>query len=522
MDDKSRPEIGETQQPGAIISPRKRNFIIIASLLALFLGALDALVMSAATPTIVADLGGLHLYSWVYSAYFLARAVSLPVFGKLADIYRSRRLFIISICIFMLGSILAGLAQNMMQLIISRVLQGIGAGGNFALVYIVLADISSPAERGKTLSLGSFIWGLASVLGPTFGGVVVTYFSWRWIFFVNVPLGAFCLLGIALFLIDVREKKKEAAIDYWGAVTLSTAILGLLTVFLMAGRSFDWVSPQIIGLSILTIAAGIAFYYAEKRAREPILSLDFFNSRGFSIGNGSAFLASFTIFALFAYSPLFIQGALGKTPLQMSVAMLTMSLGWSIGALVCGQMVNRFGQKPSTIFGCLCLVIGGGIMITFSADTSLTTCSIVLGISGVGMGFVSMATLLVVQDSLDISDLGVATSSHQFARTLGGTIGVGISGSFVTMTLSNVMESLMKTDLKNLPPSLIIEIKQNIENIFRPEIQAALAPEIQKAMQVAVARGVLTVFWITFFTSLLCLLLSLLIPVRSVPLPQKG
>jgi MFS family permease len=282
------------------------------------------------------------------------------------------------------------------------------------------------------------------------------------------------------------------------------------------------VSPQIIGLSILTIAAGIAFYYAEKRAREPILSLDFFNSRGFSIGNGSAFLASFTIFALFAYSPLFIQGALGKTPLQMSVAMLTMSLGWSIGALVCGQMVNRFGQKPSTIFGCLCLVIGGGIMITFSADTSLTTCSIVLGISGVGMGFVSMATLLVVQDSLDVSDLGVATSSHQFARTLGGTIGVGISGSFVTMTLSNVMGSLMKTDLKNLPPSLIIEIKQNIENIFRPEIQAALTPEIQKAMQEAVARGVLTVFWITFFTSLLCLLLSLLIPVRSVPLPQKG
>ena len=522
MDDKSRPEIGETQQPESIISPRKRKFIIIASLLALFLGALDALVMSAATPTIVADLGGLHLYSWVYSAYFLARAVSLPVFGKLADIYRSRRLFIISICIFMLGSILAGLAQNMMQLIISRVLQGIGAGGNFALVYIVLADISSPADRGKTLSLGSFIWGLASVLGPTFGGVVVTYFSWRWIFFVNVPLGAFCLLGIALFLIDVREKKKEAAIDYWGAVTLSTAILGLLIVFLLAGRSFDWVSPQIIGLSIITIAAGIAFYYAEKKAREPILSLDFFSSRGFSIGNGSAFLASFTIFTLFAYSPLFIQGALGKTPLQMSVAMLSMSMGWSIGALVCGQMVNRFGQKPSTIFGCLCLVVGGGIMITFSADTSLTACSIVLGLDGIGMGFVSMATLLVVQDSLDISDLGVATSSHQFARTLGGTIGIGVSGSFVTMTLSNVMESLMKTDLKNLPPSLNIEIKQNIEIIFRPEVQAVLAPEIQKTMQEAVAQGVLTVFWITFFASLLCLLLSVLIPVRSVPRPQKG
>jgi len=502
------------------IDAKRRFYIIIASLLALFLGALDSLVMSAAMPTIVSDLGGLHLYSWVYSAYLLARAVSLPLFGKLADIVRSRTLYIVSICIFVLGSIFAGLAQNMIQLILARVLQGIGAGGNFALVYIVLADVSSPENRGKTLSLGSFIWGLASVLGPTFGGFVVTYFSWRWIFFINVPLGVFSLLGIALYLVEVREKKKEAAIDYWGALTLSTTILGLLTVFLLAGRSYDWISPQIIGLSLITIAGGIAFFYAEKRAREPILSLDFFGSRGFSIGNGSAFLASFTIFSLFAYSPLFIQGALGKTPLQMSVAMLSLSLGWSVGALTCGQIVNRFGQKPSTVFGSLCLAVGGGIMITFSTGTSLAACSVVLGIAGVGMGFVSMATLLVVQDSLDRSDLGVATASHQFFRTLGGTIGVGISGSFVTMALSNVMESLRNTGLNNLPPSLKVQIKQSIENIFRPEVQALLTPKIQKTMQEAMAQGVSTVFWITFFASLLCLTLSVLIPVKTVPRPK--
>jgi len=513
---------GQRLSPEIAIDAKSRLYIIIATLLVLFLGALDALVMSAAMPTIVSDLGGLHLYSWVYSAYLLARAVSLPVFGKLADIFSSRRLYIISIFIFLLGSVLAGLAQNMMQLILSRVLQGIGAGGNFALVYIVLADVSSPENRGKTLSLGSFIWGLASLLGPTFGGFVVTYFSWRWIFFINVPLGLISLVGIAIYLVEVREKKKEAAIDYWGAFTLSTAVLGLLTVFLLAGRSYDWISPQIIGLTMLTIAASLAFYYAEKRAPEPVLSLEFFGSRSFSTGNGSAFLASFTIFSLFAYSPLFIQGALGKTPLQMSVAMLSLSLGWSVGALACGQTVNRFGQKPSTVFGSLCLAVGGGVMITFSTGTSLTTCSIVLGFVGIGMGFVSMATLLVVQDSLDKSDLGVATSSHQFARTLGGTIGVGISGSFVTMTLSNVMESLKNTGLNNLPPSLKVQIEQSAENIFRPEVQALLAPDIQKTFQEAVARGVSMVFWITFFASLLCLIISVLIPVRSVPMAKKG
>jgi len=518
-----RPEIdaelniinGGVLPPEPAISPRSRNYIILASLLALFLGALDALVMSAAMPTIVAELGGLELYSWVYSAYLLARAVALPMFGKMADMFKSRRLYIISICIFLLGSILAGLAQNMMQLILARVLQGIGAGGNFALVYIVLADISSPEKRGKTLSLGSFIWGLASVLGPTFGGFVVTYFSWRWIFFVNVPLGALSLLGIALYLIEVRDKKKGAAIDYWGALTLSTAILGLLIVFLLAGRSYKWLSPQVIGLSILTVVAGIAFFYAEQRAREPILSLGFFGRRGFSVGNGAAFLASFTIFSLFAYSPLFIQGALGKTPMQMSLAMLTLSLGWSVGALGCGQFVNRLGRKPSTILGALCLAASRAVMINFTTATSLTVCSVVLGIAGIGMGFVAMATLLVVQESLDVSDLGVATSSNQFARTLGGTVGVGISGSFVTMSLSNAMASLMNTGLQNLPPSVQIQLKHGIENIFRPEIQTLLAPEIQQKLQDTVASGITAVFRITFAASLLCLVLSLLIPVNK-------
>jgi EmrB/QacA subfamily drug resistance transporter len=515
MDDNSKAAVETTQPPEILIDPPKRSYIIIAALLTLFLGALDALVMSAAMPTIVADLGGLHLYSWVYSAYLLARAVALPVFGKLADIFRSRRLYIISIVIFILGSVLAGLAQNMMQLILSRVIQGIGAGGNFALVYIVLTDVSSAENRGKTLSLGSFIWGLASVLGPTFGGFVVTYFSWRWIFFVNLPLGAISLIGIAIYLVEVREKNKAAHIDYWGAVTLSAAILGLLTVFLLAGRTYDWQSAPVISLSVITVAAAIAFVHAERKAQEPILSLEFFGKRGFAIGNGSVFLASFTIFSLFAYSPLYIQGALGKTPLQMSMAMLSLSLGWSLGALACGQTINRFGQKPATVFGSLCLVIGGGIMLTFSVETTLTICSIVLGFLGIGMGFVSMATILVVQDSLDASDLGVATSSHQFARTLGGTIGIGISGSFVNMTLTKAIKSLSDIDLSRLPVSSNAQEVRSIENIFRPEIQVLFAPEVQIALKEAVVRSVAIVFWITFFASLICLILSLLIPVRT-------
>ena len=439
-----------------------------AALLALFLGALDALVMSAAMPTIIADLGGLHLYSWVYSAYLLARAVSLPIFGKLADIFNSKRLFIISIGIFLVASIFAGLAQSMAQLIVWRAFQGIGGGGIFALVYIVLTDISSPQNRAKNLSLGSFIWGLASVLGPTFGGFVVTYFSWRWIFFVNVPLSILCLLGIGFYLVEIREKKKEVAIDYLGALTLSTGVFGLLTIFLLAGRAHAWDSAPIILLLPVTIISGIAFYFIEKRAREPILSLDFFASRGFSLGNGTAFLASFSIFALFAYSPLFIQGALGKTPLEMSIAMLSLSLGWSLGALSCGQLVHKIGKKPATILGSMFLVVGGGLTLAFSASTALITCVIVLGFIGVGMGFVSMATLLIVQDSLTASDLGVATASHQFFRTLGGTVGVGVSGSFVTAGLARTMEPFMSSETGPLSQSSSNNVMQSIEKLEPP------------------------------------------------------
>jgi len=508
------------QTPIGRINPKRRFYIIAAALMALFLGALDALVMSAAMPTIVADLGSLDLYSWVYSAYLLARAISLPVFGKLADIFKTRRLFIISISTFLLGSIFAGLAQSMTQLILSRVLQGIGAGGNFALVYIVLADVSSPENRGKALSLASIIWGLASLLGPTFGGFVVTYFSWRWIFWVNIPLGLFSLLGIALYLVEVRAKKKEAAIDYFGVLTLSTTILGLLTVFLLAGRSYDWLSPEILGLSVGTVGSGIAFYFIENKAREPILSPGFFKVRGFSIGNAAAFLASFTIFSQFAYSPLFIQGALGKSPLQMGFAMLSLSLGWSAGAMACGQIVNRFGKKPSAIFGALCLAVGSAIMVTFSTTTSLTSFFVVLGTVGIGMGFVSIATLLIVQDSLDMADLGIATASHQFFRTLGGAIGVGVTGSFVTQALSNLVDDLIHSGLNDLPPSFHENMQQGFDSIFRPEIQALFGPDVQKAMQEAVARGVSLVFWISLFASALCLLLAAMLPSPSASRPQ--
>jgi EmrB/QacA subfamily drug resistance transporter len=473
--------------------------------------------MSAAMPTIIADLGGLDVYSWVYSAYFLARAVSLPIFGKLADLIKTKTLFLFSIGIFLVSSLVAGISPSIAMLILARVFQGIGSGGIFALVYIVLADIAPPGKRAKTLSLASSIWGIASVLGPTLGGFMVTYFSWRWIFFINIPACLFSMALIAAFLVEIRPKKEKVHLDLVGVFTLSTAVLGLLMLVMSGGRDIDWTSPVSIMLMAVTLVSGIGFYFAEKHAKEPILALDFFKIRSFSVGNGSVFLSSFAIFSLFAYAPLFIQGALGKTPMEVGVAMLSLSLGWSLGSLLVGQLSHRLGRKAAAVMGAVFLCAGSGLALTFTHTTSMMACFWVFQIAGLGMGFVTLSTLLVVQSCLDESDLGVATSSHQFFRTLGGTVGVGVCGGFVMAKITGTIDVLRRSDsLRELPANLVADLRDNTERLFQPEFQSQLTPEIQNALQKSVGEGVQVVFWIVLFASLLCLGLCLYLPAQKI------
>lgn len=508
--------IGEKKILDQILDAKTRTFVICAALLALFLGALDALIVSAAMPTIVAELGGLHLYSWVYSAYFLARAVSLPIFGKLADRLTNKTLLNISIIIFILASILAGLSTRMLFLIIARAFQGIGAGGIFALVYIILADIASPAKRGKILSLAGSIWGIASVLGPTLGGFIVSYLSWCWIFLINVPLGLISLFGITNFLIEVRTKKKDVDLDLMGVFSLSLTILGLLTAFILGGHMYAWSSPLILILFVASAAAGVGFYFAEKNARDPILSLQFFSDRGFSIGNGATFLSSFAIFALFAYAPLFIQGALGKSPMQVGIAMLSLSLGWSIGSLALGQVVHRIGKAAAAVWGALFLVAGCAWTLFFSTTTSMTECFFAFQIAGLGMGFVTLSTLLLVQDGVSMADLGVATASNQFARTLGGTVGVGICGGLVTGKFLTTVNSITETHLGNGSDYFSASSSRfTIENLYQPEMRDLLSSEVYQMLQEAVVAGVSMAFWVILLAAGLCFGLCLWLPGRK-------
>jgi EmrB/QacA subfamily drug resistance transporter len=497
----------------AAIDAKARLLIIASALTALFLGAMDSLIMTAAMPTIVAELGGFQLYSWVYSAYFLARAVSLPLFGKLADLYSYRRVFLVCIGLFLLSSIAAGFATHMIFLIGCRFFQGIGAGGNFALVYIVLADIALPGQRAKTMSFAGSIWGVASLLGPTLGGFIVNYTSWRWLFFLNVPLGLFSLAGIAFFLVEIREKKKEVSLDIHGAWTLSFAITGLLVIFLLGGRDYPWISWQILTLALLTCMAAATFLRVEKRVPEPILTLAFFRNPGFSLGNGAAFLCSFSIFSMFAFVPIFLQGALAKTPVQVGIIMLSLSLGWSLGSLVLGQISHRLGIKNAAIMGAVFLLVGCALTLSFSTETTLPVIFLVFQLVGLGMGFVSLSTLLIVQNTIDITNLGVATSSHQFARTLGGAVGVGICGGLLTSRLTQGIQLLQKTGVLDAMPGRLLEGSESLaENLLRPEFQSLLTEQARAGIQQTITAGVDVVFWITLVVSVLALLCCVLLP----------
>ncbi|AXG77605.1 MFS transporter [Streptomyces paludis] len=436
--------------PGNGRKPRTVLVAIGALLMGMLLAALDQTIVSTALPTIVSDLGGLEHLSWVVTAYLLASTAATPLWGKLGDQYGRKRLFQTAIVIFLIGSALCGIAQNMPQLIGFRALQGLGGGGLIVLSMAIVGDLVPPRERGKYQGLFGAVFGATSVLGPLLGGFFTQHLSWRWVFYVNLPLGALALLVIATVL-HIPVHRTKHTIDYLGTFLIASVAVCFVLVASLGGTTWPWDSARIIGLGLLGLVLLAVFIRVERRAAEPVLPLRLFRLRTFTMVACISFIVGFAMFGTMTYLPTFLQVVQGVTPTMSGVHLLPMVLGLLLTSTLSGQIVSRTGRwKVFPILGTGVTAVGLLLLHQLTEFSGTWRMSAYFFVFGAGLGLVMQVLVLVVQNAVSYQDLGVATSGATFFRSIGASFGVAVFGTIFTHLLREKLATALTG--KPLPP----------------------------------------------------------------------
>ncbi len=410
--------------------------ITAALLIATFLSAIEGTIISTAMPAIAAKLGGLELISWVFAVYLLTSAVATPIFGKLADLFGRKKVFLAGTSLFVIGSMLCGLAQNMEQLILCRALQGVGAGAVVPITFTIIGDIFTFEQRAKVQGLFSSVWGIAGIFGPLVGGFFVDYISWHWIFFFNVPFG---LLSIWLIAKNLDEKldKRKPKIDYGGAFTFTIGTTALLLVLLTGGNEIPWSSVVMYILLAISAIFLALFIFIQVSHLEPLIPVKLFRYREVSVSNLVSFLASGILIGITAYIPLWVQGVLGKGAMFSGMVLMPMSLGWPLGATFGSRLLIRHGPKAVSFTGIVCLAIGSFALTAITMSTPAWVILFIIFILGLGFGLAMTVFTIIVQSAVKWNLRGAATSSNTFFRTLGQTLGVAVLGTFLNRQIGS-------------------------------------------------------------------------------------
>jgi EmrB/QacA subfamily drug resistance transporter len=407
-----------------------------AIMLATLLSALDQTIVATALPEIADDLDGFADLSWVVTAYLLATTVTVPLYGKLSDIYGRRRLFVVSISIFLVGSALCGLSQSIGQLIAFRALQGIGAGGLIPLSQAAIADLFSPRERGRYQGYIGAMWATAAVAGPLLGGTLTDAASWRWIFLINLPLGIVALV-VVVRTMRIQHTPRKHRIDYGGALALSIGVTAILLASAWGGTSYAWDSAEVVAAVVIGIAGLAAFALIERRVPEPLLPLELFKGRTFSVSTAAALLIGGVLFGITIYVPVYVQRVLGASATSSGVVLIPLSFGWVLASFASGQYISRTGRyKVFPILGSI-LVLAGCILLTqLDAESSRIVVTLDLTVVGVGMGTMFQTFVIATQNRVDPGEIGVATAAIQFFRSMGGSLAVAGLGALLTAQLA--------------------------------------------------------------------------------------
>ncbi|KAB2342171.1 MDR family MFS transporter [Actinomadura rudentiformis] len=485
------------------VSKARNQYVVLgAVLIAMMLASLDNLILGTAMPTIVGDLGGMAHLSWVVTAYTLATAVSTPVWGKLGDMYGRKGVFLTSIVIFLIGSMLAGVSQDMTQLIAFRAVQGLGGGGLMVGAFALIASLFPPNEQGKYQGMISGVMGLTMIGGPLIGGFITDNLSWRWCFYVNLPLGALALVMVTTVLHlpkqPLSDQRREARIDYLGVALLGTAIASLVLAATWGGNEYAWDSATIIGLGVLAVVSGAAFLFAERRAAEPVLPLGLFRNRNFTLVTLVGFLLGVMMFGAMTFLPLFQQAVQGASATNAGILMMPVFLSMVLINAFAGPFITRTGRyKPIIIVGSVLVTVGVLLLAQMDTGTSRPMSMVFMAFLGAGMGCLMQTTMIVTMQSVELKDIGVASSTATLSRTIGGSIGVAVAGALFTGRVQDVMAGhgyAGSSENAQLDSAALAKLPDAMRDVY----EQAVAAGTHQVFLMATALGVLA-FAATWF-----------------------
>jgi EmrB/QacA subfamily drug resistance transporter len=468
-----------------------------ALMLVMLLASLDQTIVSTALPTIVGEFGGLAHLSWIVTAYLLATTIVTPLYGKLGDLFGRKIALQLAILLFLIGSALCGLSRSMGQLIAFRALQGLGGGGLMVTTMATIGDIFPPRARGRYQGVFGGIFGLSTVLGPVIGGFFVEHLSWRWIFYINLPLGLVSVVIIGLAFAAPKARRRPN-IDVAGACLLAITLTALILLTSLGGHALAWSSPQAMGLIATTVGGLAGFVAAERGASEPILPLPLFSNRVFVISCAVGFIVGLALFGSVTYMPMYLQVVKAVSPTMAGLALTPMMAGVLVTSIVSGRIISRIGRyRPFPIIGTAVMTIGLGLLATLATGTSALTAGAYMLVLGLGLGMVMQVLVLAVQNAVDYHDLGVATSGVTLFRSIGGSIGVSLFGAIFTATLTTKLARQLPAGTA-LPaataPDAIRALPAAVRMVYLDVFTAALHRVFLYAAAVAALGFVLTWF----------------------------